>query len=173
MFKGFVIGFIVCFLVIFLCVYFYFSMGRVPVATSDPPMMFEKKLAHMALDARIEREHIGQPPIPADEKNLLGGADEYKEHCAVCHGIAGREKTGIAAGMFPPPPQLFQGVGVTDDPPSETYWKAKNGIRLTGMPGFKDHMSETELWQVSLLLANADKLPDSVKQSLAEAPKEH
>jgi hypothetical protein len=35
------------------------------------------------------------------------------------------------------------------------------------MPGFKKSLSETQMWQVSLLLANADKLPDSVKQSLS------
>jgi mono/diheme cytochrome c family protein len=32
-----------------------------------------------------------------------------------------------------------------------------NGIRLTGMPSFKDTLSDTQIWQVALLLANADK----------------
>jgi thiosulfate dehydrogenase len=174
MFKGLVIGFILCLLVMFAGVYFYFSTGHAPVAVTDGPMPMEEKFAHMALDARIGKESAKlQPPMPADEKAYLAGADVYKDHCAVCHGIPGRDKTGIAAGMFPPPPQLFKGTGVTDDPPSETYWKAKNGIRLTGMPGFKDHLSDTELWQVSLLLANADKIPDSVKQALAAMPAEH
>ncbi len=48
-------------------------------------------------------------------------------------------------------------VGVSDDPPGETFWKVSNGIRLTGMPAFKNILSETQIWQVSLLLANADK----------------
>jgi thiosulfate dehydrogenase len=48
-------------------------------------------------------------------------------------------------------------VGVSDDPPAETYWKVANGIRLTGMPAYKQVLSETEMWQVSVLLANADK----------------
>lgn len=54
-------------------------------------------------------------------------------------------------------------VGVSDDPPGETYWKVANGIRLSGMPAYKDVLNETQMWQVSLLLANADKpLPPSV-----------
>jgi mono/diheme cytochrome c family protein len=54
-------------------------------------------------------------------------------------------------------------VGVSDDPSGETFWKVANGIRLTGMPAFKDILSETQIWQVSLLLANADKpLPPEV-----------
>jgi hypothetical protein len=35
------------------------------------------------------------------------------------------------------------------------------------MPGFNQQLSTTEMWQVSLLLANADKLSDSVKGVLA------
>jgi len=174
MLKGLIIGFVLCFVLMVAGVYFYFSTGQAPVAVNDPLMPMERKFAHMALDARIGKDTAKlQPPIQADEKNYLAGADIYKDHCAVCHGIPEREKTGIAAGMFPPPPQLFKGTGVTDDPPAETYWKAKNGIRLTGMPGFKDHLSDTELWQVSLLLAHADKIPDAVKQSLAAMPAEH
>jgi hypothetical protein len=67
--------------------------------------------------------------------------------------------------MFPDAPPLWEMhhhgsetmMGVTDDPPGETYWKVANGIRLTGMPSYKDVLTETEMWQVSLLLANADK----------------
>jgi len=55
---------------------------------------------------------------------------------------------------------------VTDDPPGETYWKVANGIRLSGMPSFSESLSQTQMWQVSLLAANANKLPDSVKSAL-------
>jgi mono/diheme cytochrome c family protein len=59
---------------------------------------------------------------------------------------------------------------VTDDPAWETYWKAKNGIRLTGMPGFQKALNDTQLWQVSVLLANADKISPAVKASLSSPP---
>jgi thiosulfate dehydrogenase len=42
-----------------------------------------------------------------------------------------------------------------------------NGIRLTGMPGFNQQLSTTQRWKVSLLLANADKLPEAAKTVLA------
>ena len=45
----------------------------------------------------------------------------------------------------------------------------KYGIRLTGMPGFQDSLSETELWQVSLLLRKAQQLSAPVRQSLHPA----
>jgi thiosulfate dehydrogenase len=165
---GFVLGLIVGILLIPALTYLYFAGGFAPVATSSPPMPFEKLLARTALHARIEKEMPRTVPIEPTEANLLAGATLYKEHCAVCHGLPDVAKSAIAAGMFPPPPQLFHGHGVTDDEPGETYWKAANGIRMTGMPGFHAALTEDQLWQVSLLLARADKLPDAVKSALVQ-----
>lgn len=150
-----------------LGVYCYFAMGQAPVATSAAPMPFEKKLAHKALNAIVEREMPKTVPLPADELNLAAGAVVYREHCAVCHGLPEQKPTLIAAGMYPHPPKLLEGKGVTDDEPGESYWKVANGIRLTGMPGFRPRLSETQMWQVSLLVANADKLPKSVHDALS------
>ena len=165
----FLVGFFLGLIIIPAGIYFYLVMGMAPVATSSPALPLEKRLTHMALAARIKKEASYSPPILVNDSNLLLGVATYEEHCAVCHGLPGKPKTAIAKGMFPPPPQLFHGKGVTDDPAPETYWKAANGIRLTGMPGFKDSLSETEIWQVSLLLANADKLPASVQSALTES----
>lgn len=166
MVKGLIIGFIIGILVCVGAGYYYFASGMAPVAVSDPLMPFERKMANMALDAHIEKQHIGQPPIPADEANLLAGAQVYKQDCAVCHGMPGHPVDYVTM-MFPRPTQLFKGKGVTDDPPSESYWKAVNGIRLSGMPSFKNKLSDTQLWQVSLLVAHANEVPDSVKSLLA------
>jgi len=137
------------------------------VATSEPPMPFEKQLAHQALHARIDREVPKTVPLQPDELNLTAGARVYREHCAVCHGLPEQRETLIAIGMYPRPPKLLEGTGVTDDEPGESYWKIANGIRLTGMPGFRPSLSETQMWQVSLLVANADKLPKSVQDALS------
>ena len=62
---------------------------------------------------------------------------------------------------------------VTRDPPGKTYWKVSNGIRLTGMPSFHESLSSTQMWQVSVMLANADKLPAPVNALLSQPlPKE-
>jgi len=166
MIKGLVIG---CFLAVVILAggfFSYFASGMAPVATADPPMPFEKKLAHMALDAHIEKQHVGQSPVPVDEPNLLAGADVYKKQCAACHGLPGQPAPDYSAMMFPKPPLLFKGKGVTDDPASESYWKAANGIRLSGMPAFKTKLTDIQLWQVSQLVAHANEIPESVKKVL-------
>jgi thiosulfate dehydrogenase len=165
--TGFVLGVLATMLLALAGVYTYFGRGLAPVATSAPPMPLEARLARMALHARLEREMPGQAPIPADEGNLVAGARVYVQHCAVCHGLPGGKPTAIAQGEFPKPPQLFRGKGVTDDPAGETYWKVANGIRMTGMPGFGQSLSTDEMWQVSLLLANAATLPPAVGAALA------
>jgi|SRR5579862_6790220 len=162
----FMLGLIVGLAIIPLSVYFYFWTGMAPVATAAPPMPFEKTFAKMALHARLDKEMPKSVPVQADDAAYAAGAQIYKEHCAVCHGLPGAPQTAIAKGMFPKPPKLMQGKGVTDDEPAETYWKVAGGIRMTGMPGFDKDLSSTQMWQVSLLLANADKLPASVKDSL-------
>jgi mono/diheme cytochrome c family protein len=146
--------------------YLYFSLGFAPVATAAHPMPFERKMAKMALHAYLDKQQHPQPLVPADEANLIAGAKVYKEQCATCHGLPGEPKSAISKGMFPDPPQLFQGIGVTDDEPWETYWKVENGIRMTGMPGFKGQVGEKEIWQVTMLVKNADKITEPVKKEL-------
>jgi mono/diheme cytochrome c family protein len=166
----FVAGLVLGIVLVPVMVYFYFAGGSAPVATTDADMPFEAMLARKAQHARIDKEMPKTVPIPANEANYLAGAELYKQHCAVCHGVPLTPKTAIATGMYPHPPQLLEGKGVTDDEPGETYWKIYNGLRLTGMPGFSKSLNETQMWQMSLLLAHADKLPPSVKSALVAAP---
>ena len=132
-------------------------------------MPFEKKFARMGLHARMDREYPRNAPIEVNDENNLAGAHIYRENCAVCHGAAGQQPTTVAKGMYPRPPQLLDPKHmVTDDPPGKTYWKVSNGVRLTGMPSFHESLSSTQMWQVSLMLANADKLSATVQEVLSQ-----
>ena len=165
--KQFLLGVLLGLIALPLFAFLYIRFGYAPVATAAPPFPLERKLANMALDARISREAPAQAAAPATPENLIAGAKLYRELCAMCHGTPGARLTPIAHGMYPRPPQLFQGKGVTDDPAGETYWKVANGIRLTGMPAFGLSLSATQVWQVSQLLANANHLPPAAGALLA------
>ena len=170
--KKFLIGFAAGLIVVPLAIYMYFAYGMAPVATAAPEMPFERLLAKKALRVRREREMPRFVPIATDEPNYAAGAHIYREHCAVCHGLPKQSQTAIAKGMYPKPPALLDGRGVTDDPAGETYWKVAGGIRMSGMPGFQQTLSSTEMWQVSILLAHADSLPQKVKDSLSQVGSE-
>jgi mono/diheme cytochrome c family protein len=166
------VAFIVGVIILPLCGWLYFRFGYAPVATASSPMPFEKRLAHMALNARIDKEAPKTSPVQATDDNYLAGAHVYRANCAICHGLPDQPNSPTAKGMYPRPPQLFKGKGVTDDPAGETYWKVANGIRLTGMPAYTGSLSQTEMWQVSLLLANADKISAQVHAILEQPLKE-
>jgi mono/diheme cytochrome c family protein len=159
--KSFLLGLILGLIALPVAVVLYFHSGHPPVAVDDPGFAFERQIVHVPLHARIDREMPKSAPIEPSATNLQAGAHIYRQQCAVCHGLYGRPMD-FAAHMYPEAPQLWaphEGgiVGVSDDPPGETYWKVANGIRLSGMPAFRKVLNDTQMWQVSLLLANADK----------------
>lgn len=163
----FIIGLIIGILLVPCAFYVYCVSGHAPVATSAAPMPFERFFAKTALHATLHRDAPKTHSTRATEGELMAGAQVYKHHCAMCHGLPDKPPSDVAKGMFPGPPQLLKpGQMVTDDPAGVTYWKAKNGIRLTGMPGFRGSLTDAQLWNVSLMLANADKLPPDVRNSL-------
>ncbi len=169
----FILGLIFGVILVPVAIVLYLLSGRAPVAASDPPMPFEKLIAKTALNATIKKGMPSAVPIQANEATFLAGAHVYRQDCAMCHGLPNQSVPIVAKGMSPRPPQLLkQEDMVTDDPPGKIFWQAKNGIRLTGMPGFHASLSDDQLWQVSLLLAHADKLPASVQQELAPATTE-
>jgi mono/diheme cytochrome c family protein len=169
MLKGLTLGILLGVLLVTSSVYYYFSSGHAPVATAARPMPFEKTLAKIGLHAYLAKLPHPDPQVPSDETNLISGARVYRQHCAVCHGGPGAATTAIANGMFPKPPELLHGKGVTNDEAWESYWKVENGIRMSGMPGFKDHLTETQIWQVAVLVKNADKIPPAVRNELVVA----
>lgn len=169
----FILGLILGLLALPVAGLLYLRLGHPPVAVADQAFMFERQIVHSPLHARIDSEMPQKAPISPSETNLLIGAHLYRENCAACHGLYGRP-SAFAAHMYPDAPQLWEPhgagvVGVSDDPPGETYWKVKNGIRLTGMPSFDQVLNDTQMWQVSLLLAGADKpLPTDVLDLLKQ-----
>jgi thiosulfate dehydrogenase len=160
--SRFLLGLILGIILIPVVALLYFKFGHVPVAVNDPPFPQERLVTSMPLNARIDREMVKNPPVQPDETTFISGAHIYSDRCAVCHGFHNKPSP-FGLHMFPTAPPLWEKhrhgdvVGVSDDPPGETYWKVANGIRLTGMPAYKEILTDTEMWQVTVLLANADK----------------
>lgn len=170
------LGIILAVLLVPAALLIWLRFGHVPVAVADSPLPQEAWITALPLKARIGRELIKTPPFQADETTFVAGAQTYRDQCAACHGYHGKPSS-FGAHMYPSAPALWEKhrtgnvIGVSDDPPAETYWKVANGIRLSGMPGFKKVLTDTEIWQVSLLLANADKpLPSAAVTILRGDP---
>jgi thiosulfate dehydrogenase len=168
--KGLLVGLILGILIVPIALFCYVETGQAPSAASDAPMPFEAFLARGGLHARIKKEAQDRELSTFNAGDLAAGAEVYRTNCAFCHGLPLQAPSAAAQGMFPHAPQLFTAKEtVTDDPVGVTYWKVKNGIRLTGMPSFQKALTDQQMWQVSALLASADKLPPDVLRGLLPA----
>ena len=169
--RSFLLGVILGVIAVPVGMYVYFRNGTPPVAVADRPFPMERDIVRIPLETRLETEVQQVSPIEPTPANLAAGAVIYSRDCAVCHGVEGRSSQ-IAEHMYPPAPQLWAthrngAVGVSLDPPGETYWKIANGIRLTGMPAFGKLLNNTQIWQLTLLLSQADKpLPGGAAHAL-------
>lgn len=142
-------------------------LGLLPAAANDSSLAFEPLIAQAGLFARIEREAPSRDVGSMSTNDLLAGADVYQKNCAVCHGLPGDQRSVVGGGMFPSAPRLLSPDGmVTGDSAGETYWKVKNGIRLSGMPSFSKALSGEQMWQVTAVVKRADKLPPEVVGAL-------
>jgi len=171
-FGAFALGILLTLVVIFAGAWVYLKYGKPPVAVADKAFPMEAQIVHVPLGARIARE-VQTPPFGTSEDVYEAGAKMYQTSCASCHGSPGHDSP-FGRWMYPSAPQLWKKngsssvVGVSDDPAGVTFWKIKNGIRLTGMPSFEHIYSETQMWQIALLLKNADQpLPDPVSALLS------
>ena len=164
----FFLGVVVGIGLVVLASYLFVTRGGIFMGTATKPLPLEGTISGAAITASIGKSANDPSPLPADETNLQAGAKIYMNVCAGCHGKLD-QASSAAKGFYPLPPHLLApDAGVTDDPVGATHWMVKNGIRFSAMPSFNQKLSDSEIWQVSLLLRNANKLPASVQDSLRE-----
>ena len=165
--KGFIAGIIVALAVLIAGGYIFVKRGLLPAGQDEMPGKLEMWAAKTSLAVSISREAKGlTPPLQPTEANLTAGATLYVGHCQVCHGGPDAKVSAIARGLTPSPPQLAKD-GVEDDPEGTTYWKIAHGIRFTGMPAFRESLSETELWQLALFAKHMNSLPPGSRTAWA------
>ncbi len=75
-------------------------------------------------------------PIPASADAIASGRAHFADHCASCHANDGSGNTEVGRNLFPKAPDMRQPEtqALTD---GELFWFIENGIRFTGMPGWR------------------------------------
>lgn len=171
--SKFLIGLLIGILLVPTAFYLYLRSGDAPVATWAKPMPMERFLVRTAMHATIHSQETPVHLTNANDSSLVAGAHTYVQDCAVCHGLPSQPATAVAAGMFPRPPQFFRpNAKKIDDPAEEVYWKVKNGIRLTGMPGFRQSLTDAKLLELTGFMENATTLPPDAMAVLKPEPAE-
>lgn len=120
-------------------------LSSLSIGALDRPGKLETALALRAKRWFVGRSAAGlQAPSATPESVVIGGM-QFRARCASCHGTEGRTPTDLGSAMYPPALDLGGAdVQAWSDP--EMFWIIKNGIRLTGMPGFGRVLSDEEIW---------------------------
>lgn len=170
MMRGFLIGALSACAFAVAGAYLYVAMGWMPANADAKPGKLETWAARKSLRATLRREAGSQPdPLPVNEENLAAGIRLYAANCLVCHGASDGRPSNIAKGLYQRAPQLAR-HGVEDDPEARTYWMIEHGVRLTGMPSYKDSLTPDEIWKICMFLKNMDSLPPEAKLAWERIP---
>jgi mono/diheme cytochrome c family protein len=127
-----------------------------PIAFVLAPMLGCKASAPSRVEEKVVQETkelvIGgkdwQNPVADNDSAQQSGAEHFQHHCQICHGLDG-QNTGVpfAEKMSPPVANLaMQDVQQYTD--GQLKWIIENGIRMSGMPGWKGVLDDTEMWQI-------------------------
>jgi putative copper resistance protein D len=110
--------------------------------------LFSRSPTFQGVDAR-------RNPFPPTPDSLAEGARIYRDNCAVCHGTDGRGDGPLAATLYPRPVDFWAhfGSGHTH-PDGRLYFWISSGMPGTGMPGFKDRLSDADRWHVINFIKN-------------------
>ena len=134
-------------------------------ATREPGFV-EGTVAPWAYDRWIESNAKAQEnPIQSQSQAIAAGLEHYRGTCLQCHGAPDVKGEAFALGMSPSPPEL-SGSEVQELSDSELFWVIKHGVRMTGMPGFGPHHTDTELWQIVTFVRHLPELSSEETEAL-------
>lgn len=102
----------------------------------------------MQQSVRFHARDIIAPPAPAGA--VARGGAIFRQHCEQCHGGPGVAMGVIGLSMQPVPGPLSDAARRWK--PREMYWITANGIKMSGMPAWRFHLGEQEIWDLVAFL---------------------
>ena len=108
-----------------------------------------------------------------DQARWRDGADHFEDHCAVCHGRDGHGDKEMGDRMYPPVPDLAA-AATQQKSDGALFYIIQNGVRWTGMPGWKAEHSPDETWRLVSFIRHVPSMTAAEVASLkADSDHEH
>lgn len=89
---------------------------------------------------------FAQNPTPDTPETIDAGRTVFQANCAICHGPRGLGD-GPQAFLLQPRPVNLQ-LHVPQHAPGEIEYWITTGVAGTGMPAWKDTLTETQRWEI-------------------------
>ena len=159
---------VVTFVVAFILAATFVYAGAYNVAASVPHMRVTEKILDEVSDRSIAARAGTAKAPPMDSLALLNGAEHFHKLCVVCHGAPGVPKSVIAEGLNPSAPELSRHAARTMTE-AELFWVIRNGIRMTGMPGFEQSQTDEQIWQVAAFIKTMNGMSEAQYEAVIRA----
>jgi len=99
----------------------------------------------------MERGAAALPaPPPPNERRMIVGFRQYDAACIRCHSAPGEGREPWADGLDPLPRDLSQPGGALNT--RELFWIICHGEEASGMPSWRAHRSDDEIWDLALFV---------------------
>jgi mono/diheme cytochrome c family protein len=137
------------------------------VSAREQPGAVEEFVARRVRDMAISRRARSLTnPVESSPEAIAEGREHFADHCAVCHANDGSGNTEVGQGLWPKAPdmRLPQTQNLSD---GELFWIIENGVRFTGMPGWRTGTKEGESssWQLVHFLRRLPQLtPEEIDE---------
>jgi mono/diheme cytochrome c family protein len=159
--RKFFLGFITAAVVVLLAGFVCIRFGLMDPRADIPINAIEQKIAMPSLDAAVDRRAPeAKNPIEATDANLVAGMKVYQANCSSCHGDIHHPRSMLADALYPRAPQFMEDAA--DMPEHQNFYIIQHGIRLSGMPAWKQSLSDQQIWEVTTFLSHMDNLPPEV-----------
>lgn len=121
--------------------------------------------------ASVARHAEASPPISLDDPaTVQAGARAYAAiGCVNCHGGPGVGWAKFSEGLQPVPADLKEMAKARTA--SELFWVVKNGVTMTGMPGFgAAGAPDQQIWTIVAFIKKWPTTPDADYKAWTAAP---
>jgi mono/diheme cytochrome c family protein len=136
----------------------FVKSGLFNVGASKPHTKLAEWLTHETMIHSVRRHASGiAAPPNATAQQVRAGFCLYETHCVACHGAAAVARDQWVSGLEPSPPYLLDATSRFT--PAELFWIAKNGIKMTGMPSWRDSLADRQIWDIVAWLEASRRLP--------------
>jgi mono/diheme cytochrome c family protein len=149
-------------------VFFFGGFYNIGATQTDPGIVVWA-LTHVR-EASINRHAVDKPPVAMDDPTVIqAGARAYAARgCTTCHGGPGVDWVKFSEGLHPDPPDLKDVA--KDLEPSQIFWVVRNGINMTGMPGFAIiEVPDQEIWTIAAFVKKLPTVSDADYKSWTSA----
>ena len=141
-----------------IVVFAYVKSGIFDVAAAKPHSRLVEWVTHETMINSIKRR---APDVALPDEVSVSQAKRgfcaYETHCVACHGAPAVAREQWVNGLNPEAPYLLDATHLWK--PRELEWIVRNGIKMTGMPAWRDTLSEQQIDDVVAYLEAMPQMP--------------